>query len=133
MAEPQRGAFRDENHVQLFIGVAGVADAIRYARKPRKYARYARYASNRQRGEKREMKAYHWAQRRPSTRKPTRSESAPRSFPRLARCPGEGLFEQAFEAEVRADDAFAVRAGCLLAHIEKVKRIRPNRKRSFWR
>ena len=44
----------------------------------------------------------------------------------------ERLLEQAFEAEVRADEAFAVRAGCLLAHIEKVKRIRPNRKRSFW-
>ena len=44
----------------------------------------------------------------------------------------ERLLERAFDAEMRADDAFAVQAERLLAHIEKLKRIRPNRKRSFW-
>src|SRR5271166_1209292 len=45
----------------------------------------------------------------------------------------ERLREQAFEAEMRADEAFALQAERLLARIDKPKRNRTNRKRSFWR
>jgi len=45
----------------------------------------------------------------------------------------ERLRERAFEAETRADDAFALQAQRLLARIDKPKRNRPNRKRGFWR
>jgi hypothetical protein len=45
----------------------------------------------------------------------------------------ERLREQAFDAEIRADEAFTLRARRLLARIDKPKRNKPNRKRSFWR
>jgi hypothetical protein len=50
----------------------------------------------------------------------------------LSRRTYERLLDRAFDAELRADDAFAVRAERLQAHIEKLKRIRSNRERSFW-
>jgi hypothetical protein len=40
----------------------------------------------------------------------------------------ERLRQRSFEAEMRADEAFVLRAGRLLARIDN-----PNRKRSFWR
>jgi hypothetical protein len=40
----------------------------------------------------------------------------------------ERLSEQAFDAEMRADEAFVLRAERLLARIDN-----PKRKRSFWR
>jgi hypothetical protein len=45
----------------------------------------------------------------------------------------ERLREHAFDAEMRADEAFALRAERLLARIGTSKRTRPNPKRSFWR
>jgi hypothetical protein len=45
----------------------------------------------------------------------------------------ERLRERGFEAEIRADEAFALQAERLLARIDKPKRNRTNRKRSFWR
>lgn len=45
----------------------------------------------------------------------------------------ERLREHAFDAEMRADEAFALRAERLLARIGTSKRTRPTRKRSFWR
>ncbi len=44
----------------------------------------------------------------------------------------ERLCEQAFDAEMRADEAFTLQAGRLRARIDKPKRNRPSRKRSFW-
>jgi hypothetical protein len=43
------------------------------------------------------------------------------------------LHDQAFDAEMRADEAFALQAEHLLARIDKPRRNRTNRKRSFWR
>ncbi len=45
----------------------------------------------------------------------------------------EHLRERAFEAELRADEAFVRQAERLLARIDKPRRNRPNGKRSFWR
>jgi hypothetical protein len=45
----------------------------------------------------------------------------------------EGLHEQAFDAEMRADEAFALQAKRLLARIDEPKHNKPNRKRSFRR
>ena len=45
----------------------------------------------------------------------------------------ERLHEQAFDAEMRADEAFALQACRLLARLDKPERNKPNRKRSFWR
>ena len=45
----------------------------------------------------------------------------------------ERLRERAFNAEMIADEAFAIQAERLLARIDQPKRNRSNRKRSFWR
>jgi hypothetical protein len=44
----------------------------------------------------------------------------------------ERLRDRAFDAELRADEAFALRLERLRTHIDKPTRIRPKRKRSFW-
>jgi len=43
------------------------------------------------------------------------------------------LREQAFDAEMRIDETFSLQAERLLARIDKPRRNRPIRKRSFWR
>jgi hypothetical protein len=45
----------------------------------------------------------------------------------------ERLRKQAFDAEMRSDEALSLRAERLLARTGKAKRKRPNPKRSFWR
>ena len=45
----------------------------------------------------------------------------------------ERLRERAFEAELRAEEAFAFEAEHLVARIDKPKHNRSNRGRSFWR
>jgi len=45
----------------------------------------------------------------------------------------ERLRGQAFDAEMRAGEAFSLQAKRMLARIDKPKRNRPSRKRSFWR
>ncbi len=44
----------------------------------------------------------------------------------------EHLRGQAFDAEMRADEAFSLQAKRMLARIDERKRDRPRRKRSVW-
>ena len=75
---------------------------------------------------------------------PTRSGSGsaaipawPRVFRRSRKACGGGptsaCVERAFEAEMRADEAYRASSRALLARIDEPKRSRTNRRRSYWR